>query len=93
MSQMSIGFTVPEGGDQWDASGTYRQIRTIGKLLDVSVVTYPASPTTSITVARSAVAKRQLEMVNRRRVADRRIELMVKGLRLREQLNNGETRA
>lgn len=47
-SQMSIGFMV--GSDQWNADYTQRTIFTFADLLDVSAVTYPASPTTSIEV-------------------------------------------
>jgi len=50
LSEMSFAFRVPTGGDEWDYS-TDRTMRTLRELSlqggDVSVVTYPASPTTS----------------------------------------------
>lgn len=48
VNQMSFGFSVPKGGDSWEmVDGT--QIRTLKRvrLADVSVVAYPAYPTTS----------------------------------------------
>jgi HK97 family phage prohead protease len=53
LDQMSFAFRVPAGGDEWDYSGD-RTMRTLNELNlsggDVSVVTYPASPTTSASV-------------------------------------------
>jgi HK97 family phage prohead protease len=46
ISQMSVGFIV--GKDDWSDDYSTRTIRSIAELLDVSAVTYPASPTTSI---------------------------------------------
>lgn len=48
--QMSVGFSVPDGGDQWNAAGDVRKISAI-RLFDVSAVGMPASPTTSISLA------------------------------------------
>lgn len=48
---MSIGFTVAKGGDMWEErkDGTVlRTIKEIDELFDVSVVTYPAYPDTTI---------------------------------------------
>jgi hypothetical protein len=50
VSQMSCGFIVAQ--DEWDENMEDRTIRRFADLLDVSAVTYPASPTTSIEVAR-----------------------------------------
>lgn len=49
VSQMSCGFIVAR--DEWDDSMEDRAIHSLADLLDVSAVTYPASPTTSIAVA------------------------------------------
>lgn len=57
IDQGSFGFTLEERGQKWDKDEEGRVIRTISEvkeLLDVSLVTYPAYPDTS-------VAKRQLE--------------------------------
>lgn len=49
VSQMSCGFIVAR--DEWDDAQENRTIHQFADLLDVSAVTYPASPTTSIAVA------------------------------------------
>ena len=46
VNQMSIGMIVVE--DEWTSDMSQRTITRIGKLLDVSVVSFPASPTTSV---------------------------------------------
>lgn len=50
ISQCSFGFSVEEGGDTWekDSCGTkwVRTINKVGRLYDVSPVTYPAYPET-----------------------------------------------
>jgi len=48
VSQMSCGFIV--GTDVWNKAETYRTVHSLSDLLDVSAVTYPASPTTDIVV-------------------------------------------
>ena len=48
LSGMSFAFTVPEGGDSYDAGTNTRTIRQISKVYECSVVPYPAYPTTSI---------------------------------------------
>lgn len=57
IDQGSFGFTLEERGQKWEKDEEGRVVRTISEvkeLLDVSLVTYPAYPDTS-------VAKRQLE--------------------------------
>jgi hypothetical protein len=46
---MSIGMVVED--DDWSADFSERRITKIGELLDVSVVSFPASPTTSVVLA------------------------------------------
>jgi hypothetical protein len=57
IDQGSFGFTLEERGQKWEKDEEGRVVRTISEvreLLDVSLVTYPAYPDTS-------VAKRQME--------------------------------
>jgi phage head maturation protease len=56
ISGMSFAFRVPEGGDEWHREGpqVIREVRDL-HLFDVSVVTFPAYPQTSVSV-RSAYA-------------------------------------
>jgi HK97 family phage prohead protease len=49
VSQMSVGFRC--AADEWDEDMENRTIYQFADLLDISAVTYPASPTTSIQVA------------------------------------------
>ena len=50
IKECSFGFNVPEGGDSWKRDGAtgmaIRTISKIGKLFDVSIVTYPAYDST-----------------------------------------------
>lgn len=52
LSGMSFGFTVEDGGDEWN--GRTRTIKQIRKLYECSIVPFPAYPTASIQ-ARSAL--------------------------------------
>ncbi|MCL5072630.1 MAG: HK97 family phage prohead protease, partial [Actinobacteria bacterium] len=47
---MSFGFIVPEGGDDWDMSDPENPIRILKRVIlwDISPVTYPAYPQTSV---------------------------------------------
>lgn len=56
VNQMSCGFVV--GADDWNDDETERSISAFSDMFDVSAVTYPASPTTSIELAfRSIIAQ------------------------------------
>jgi HK97 family phage prohead protease len=60
VNAMSFGFSVPAGGDTWNADGTERTLKSV-RIFEVSVVAYPAYQQTSGTATvRSfdAVAKR-----------------------------------
>lgn len=54
LSGMSFAFTVPEGGDSYDAATNTRTIYRIAKVYECSVVPYAAYPTTSVE-ARGAI--------------------------------------
>jgi HK97 family phage prohead protease len=49
LSAMSCQFVVDQ--DEWSEDYSHRTIRSFSRLLDVSCVTYPCSPTTSVAVA------------------------------------------
>lgn len=59
VSQMSCGFVVAR--DEWDDAMEDRSIHALADLLDVSAVTYPASPTTSIKVAQRMAMEMPVE--------------------------------
>ena len=52
ITQMSFGFSVRPGGQDWAKDDNGRTIRTLKKvrLYDVSPVTYPAYPQTDVAV-------------------------------------------
>lgn len=57
LNQMSFGFRIPAGGDDWDYSGE-RPLRTLKEINmqggDVSIVTYPANAGTSASLRSGA---------------------------------------
>lgn len=48
LSGMSFAFTVPKGGDVYDATTNTRTIYKIAKVYEVSIVPFPAYPQTSV---------------------------------------------
>lgn len=54
LSGMSFAFKVPAGGDSYDPKTNTRTITRIEKVYEVSIVPFPAYPTTSVE-ARSAI--------------------------------------
>ncbi len=61
ITQMSVGMVV--GSDRWSNNEQNRDIFTLKDLVDVSAVTYPASPTTSIEVAQRMVQQIEEQQV------------------------------
>lgn len=59
VSQMSCGFVV--GLDSWNDEQDERDIYRLEQLFDVSAVTYPASPTTSVELAYRAMTAAPIE--------------------------------
>lgn len=48
LSGMSFAFKVPAGGDEYDTKTNTRTINKIAKIYEISVVPFPAYPTTSV---------------------------------------------
>jgi len=62
ITQSSFAFTID--ADEWSEDRSTRTITKIGKLLDVSSVTYPASPTTTVAARNMAAAVTEAEELN-----------------------------
>ena len=56
LSGMSFAFTIPPGGDKWDLRNKTREIFKIKKILEVSVVPFPAYPQASVEARAAAKA-------------------------------------
>lgn len=56
VDQMSFGFSVLPDGDEWEQDEEDQLIRTLNrvKLIEISPVTFPAYPDTSVDIVRSA---------------------------------------
>ena len=67
ITQSSFAFTIDS--DEWSKDRSTRTINKIGRLLDVSSVTYPASPTTTVAARNMAAAAQEVEAMNDEQVA------------------------
>lgn len=81
LTQNSFGFELSPQGSDWEEtdSGMVRRIRKVGRLHDISVVTFPAYPNTS-------VALRELDMMEGESVPDRKASDRRMGDDIRELL-------
>ena len=57
IDQCSYGFTMEGGKQQWTRDFGHRTIQRYGSIVDCSVVTYPAEPSTSAAVDHTNVAR------------------------------------
>jgi hypothetical protein len=62
ITQSSFAFTID--ADEWSEDRSTRTITKIGKLLDVSSVTYPASPSTTVAARNMAAAAQEAAELN-----------------------------
>ena len=67
ISQSSFAFSIE--ADEWSEDRSTRTITKVGKLLDVSSVTYPASPTASVYARNMAAAAQEVEELKDEQVA------------------------
>ena len=67
ISQSSFAFTIE--ADEWSEDRSTRTITKVGKLLDTSAVTYPASPTASVYARNMAAAAQEVEELKEEQVA------------------------
>ena len=78
ISKMSFSFTIAPDGEEWIERGDkeHRIIRHIGKLYDVSLVTFPAYPQTSAWARGESdeLAEKHKALMERRAEQDKRME-------------------
>ena len=67
ITQSSFAFTIDN--DEWSEDRSTRTITKIGRLLDTSAVTYPASPSTTVAARNMAAAAQEAEELNDEQVA------------------------
>ena len=72
ISQSSFAFTIE--ADEWSEDRSTRTITKVGKLLDTSAVTYPASPTASVYARNMAEAAQEVEELKDEQVAAEPVE-------------------
>ena len=67
ITQSSFAFTIDN--DEWSEDRSTRTITKIGRLLDTSAVTYPASPSTTVAARNMAAAAQEVEELKSEQVA------------------------
>ena len=72
ITQSSFAFTIEN--DTWSEDRSTRTITKVGKLLDTSAVTYPASPTASVYARNMAAAAQEVEELKDEQVAAKPVE-------------------
>jgi len=72
ITQSSFAFTIDS--DTWSEDRSTRTITKVGKLLDTSAVTYPASPTASVYARNMAEAAQEVEELKQEQVAAEPVE-------------------
>lgn len=81
LSGMSFAFTVPEGGSSYDPATNTRRIKRIAKIYEVSVVPFPAYPTTSVEARDEIRAAHDLQRAEARSRAER-IQALIRASRI-----------
>lgn len=84
VAEMSCGFIVAR--DEWNEDFDQRTIQSFAELLDVSAVTFPASPTTSIELVQQRMAD-EIPEASRARVRKLYIDLRAADLRAGKTLS------
>lgn len=80
--QMSFAFTVAEDGDHFDKATHTRVIDRIAKVFDVSPVSFPANPTTELSVATRDYFDGVIEMEKAERLERERREKQKQRIRI-----------
>jgi len=66
VTQQSFGFTIAKDGDEWSEDYRTRTISKVARLYDVSPVTYPAYPDTTVAYRSMEKAKGNVQPIEKR---------------------------
>lgn len=80
--KMSFAFTVAEGGDHFDRATHTRVIDRIAKVYDVSPVSFPANPTTELSVSTRDYFNGVIEMERAERLEREKREIQKRKIRI-----------
>ena len=80
--KMSFAFTVTEGGDFYDKATHTRTISKIAKVFDVSPVSFPANPTTELSVSTRSYFDGVIEMERAERLEAEKRERQKQKIRI-----------
>ena len=80
--KMSFAFTVAEGGDFYDKATHTRTISKIAKVFDVSPVSFPANPTTELSVSTRSYFDGVIEMERAERLEAEKRERQKQKIRI-----------
>lgn len=87
--KMSFAFTVKE--DAYDRETHRRTVLKVGKVFDVSAVSFPANPTTSLDVATRSFFDGEIEKEQAERLAQEKRQAEIESLKERLSKLKGET--
>lgn len=80
LTGMSFAFTIPEGGDRYDAKTNTRTITKIAKVYEVSIVPFPAYESTSVSVE----SRNAIEAEKKRYKAKQNLKIMCNKILMKE---------
>lgn len=80
--KMSFAFTVADGGDRYDQATHTRKIYRIAKVYDVSPVSFPANPTTELSVSTRDYFNGVIEMEKAERLEREKREIQKQRIRI-----------
>ena len=80
--QMSFAFVVADDGDRYDKATHTRVIERIAKVFDVSLVSFPANPNTSLSVATRDYFNGVIEMEKAERLEREKREIQKQKIRI-----------
>ena len=99
LSGCSFAFTVKDGDDVWNSKMTERVIKRFASLPEISIVTFPAYPTTSVSARSQQLRARQRRLHLRREQIRRHVhaqqtrDMLARGVPLTKKTDPAQDRA